>query len=715
MHKCRKGSRGRLKIFWTVMSVWVRVPPCVQNIIMMKRVIKSKIEYFSILNPTKVIRAWNKHKAAKKLKTEINKNLTVALDPKFDAEAYKQINNLNPSVDPYTHWVTTGKNEGLYTNYEASAAATDQEYTRLMWEMAAKSGRSLLTYSPEERADLKDKLYSQYGNNLYMIKSANADKVLQESGMDIGQYLSKDSKEYTPAPEWFKSMKWNQPSEYTPPDGTKLASHEDVLAGKAYQSISDSGDTVWLTSDKSQDTRVYDKDLGDMVTKVTIVGDEDVDVDVRATRLPATTIDEVDPFTAVQFFGSMDTGIVANIPKSIGNLNREGIKAMAEGSKMLLDYAKSTGSDAFYTVIQRGLDIGATGLAGVAQVVSATASIASLIMGTNPNDSDLQRVANGLKDWSNATSSSEFKYATAKMEAAMKSSEGGDVAAAIINNAKEFPVDFALKYIGTNLVSFLPGIGLGFAAAKGATAAAKIAGFSDDAIVKLAAGTGLTTQRAYEMAQEAGSAGLQAFNETRTALKKQNPTWSDSKLDDEAMNRAQIVAGTAALATLATQAVGLDKIAQNIFIGGGSSNSVLAPMINKLISTLTETAGEAWQSFMPQAMQNILMLEIDPSIDAKKALIQETFLGAIGGFGQAAAINTLSSVQDLPAMYLAANQAFENQIKSTNYTMGELGVVLDQWIPKPPSGAIGLPSDPNNNLDNVIRNKIVPTLFEKYP
>lgn len=38
----------------------------------MKRPIKSKIKYFSILNPDKVIRAWNKHKAAKKLKTEIN-------------------------------------------------------------------------------------------------------------------------------------------------------------------------------------------------------------------------------------------------------------------------------------------------------------------------------------------------------------------------------------------------------------------------------------------------------------------------------------------------------------------------------------------------------------------------------------------------------------------------------------------------------------------
>ena len=37
----------------------------------MRRPIKSKIEYFSILNPNKVILAWNKHKASKKLKTEI--------------------------------------------------------------------------------------------------------------------------------------------------------------------------------------------------------------------------------------------------------------------------------------------------------------------------------------------------------------------------------------------------------------------------------------------------------------------------------------------------------------------------------------------------------------------------------------------------------------------------------------------------------------------
>jgi hypothetical protein len=37
----------------------------------MKRAIKGKIEYRSIDNPTKVIRAWNKTKAAKKLKTDI--------------------------------------------------------------------------------------------------------------------------------------------------------------------------------------------------------------------------------------------------------------------------------------------------------------------------------------------------------------------------------------------------------------------------------------------------------------------------------------------------------------------------------------------------------------------------------------------------------------------------------------------------------------------
>lgn len=38
----------------------------------MKRDIKSKIEYFSITNSNKVIKAWNRHKAAKKLKTELS-------------------------------------------------------------------------------------------------------------------------------------------------------------------------------------------------------------------------------------------------------------------------------------------------------------------------------------------------------------------------------------------------------------------------------------------------------------------------------------------------------------------------------------------------------------------------------------------------------------------------------------------------------------------
>lgn len=38
----------------------------------MKRQIKRKIEYRSIDNPSKIIRAWNRVKAAKKLKTDIS-------------------------------------------------------------------------------------------------------------------------------------------------------------------------------------------------------------------------------------------------------------------------------------------------------------------------------------------------------------------------------------------------------------------------------------------------------------------------------------------------------------------------------------------------------------------------------------------------------------------------------------------------------------------
>jgi hypothetical protein len=39
----------------------------------MKRPVKSKIEYRSIDNPTKIVRCWNETKASKKLKTEISR------------------------------------------------------------------------------------------------------------------------------------------------------------------------------------------------------------------------------------------------------------------------------------------------------------------------------------------------------------------------------------------------------------------------------------------------------------------------------------------------------------------------------------------------------------------------------------------------------------------------------------------------------------------
>jgi hypothetical protein len=39
----------------------------------MKRLVKSKIQYRSIDNPTKIIKSWNKTKASKKLKTDISR------------------------------------------------------------------------------------------------------------------------------------------------------------------------------------------------------------------------------------------------------------------------------------------------------------------------------------------------------------------------------------------------------------------------------------------------------------------------------------------------------------------------------------------------------------------------------------------------------------------------------------------------------------------
>jgi hypothetical protein len=46
----------------------------------MRRSTKSKIEYRSMDNPTKTVRAWNKKKASRKLKTEISRVREVKQD-----------------------------------------------------------------------------------------------------------------------------------------------------------------------------------------------------------------------------------------------------------------------------------------------------------------------------------------------------------------------------------------------------------------------------------------------------------------------------------------------------------------------------------------------------------------------------------------------------------------------------------------------------------
>jgi hypothetical protein len=63
--------------------------------------------------------------------------LVNAMDPGFNAQEYRQLNNLPEDVDPYTHFLSEGQHNGAYTSWNQYYAAKDQiqntTMTQLIW------------------------------------------------------------------------------------------------------------------------------------------------------------------------------------------------------------------------------------------------------------------------------------------------------------------------------------------------------------------------------------------------------------------------------------------------------------------------------------------------------------------------------------------------------------------------------------------------------
>lgn len=95
-----------------------------------------------------------------------------AINPGFDADAYRQMNNLDASADVYEHWLTTGQHENAPTTLAQAEANLDIERTRLITAAAKDMGVPITALSDEDRTRIEKQIDTVYGNNLTALKAA---------------------------------------------------------------------------------------------------------------------------------------------------------------------------------------------------------------------------------------------------------------------------------------------------------------------------------------------------------------------------------------------------------------------------------------------------------------------------------------------------------------------------------------------------------------
>lgn len=192
----------------------------------------------------------------------VSQAMATEMDPNFNAAEYAAINGLDSSVDPATHWLTEGKNKGLYTNNLAASTDIDAKHADLIQAVAKSYGLDPAQLTSKDFVALDKMITDRYGNNLSALSTAKAS--------DITGKLTKEQLFTDSAASGFKGDAnavvygdWNKPASLELPPGVKLASKEDYIAGITKQGVDangkiysyvpnpDTGPKIWSNADGS--------------------------------------------------------------------------------------------------------------------------------------------------------------------------------------------------------------------------------------------------------------------------------------------------------------------------------------------------------------------------------------------------------------------------------------------------------------------------------
>lgn len=641
------------------------------------------------------------------------KEVVKTLDPSFNEAEYKTLNNLGSGVDAFTHWMASGKDQGLPTNVSAAQSLIDDQYSRLIQNFASVQGYGSVLNLPESMVnDLKDKLYSQYGNNLSQLSNATVDSVVSSSKLPATAFLpmwDSESKTITTAKVIYDDGKESLVNVSTVlPESKRVATFQEIHSGNANLTKGSNDNWYWtMNSGEQTSAMLYDASTGEIVKSIfapsidksqipegatNVKYDEQgnvfsytssdgvvnvvvsgVDSDKIEYKDYGTSLDEVDPMTQMFTYSNVDEGVAANF----------NIQGIVQASKEVADYFQKDATDLQKLQVATVIKSGSSVLQDVGTVIGDLSVAIGL---SKSGDNSLAQLGKQLQGLSEAKTPEQYKAAMADIDAMRKAASGTDIVKVNAAIAEKYPDLVGVSVFGGELFEEFIQSGLGKATGAAAGALALTLGAPAAATAAIAGVVGYGASMAMDYAESYRGAKEEMYTRMLDVYKGQG--YSDAQaaqMADAAASKAGVVNG---MITLAVNGIAPGDLNKVLF--GGKANPAQQAMMDYFLDKV-KTAGvvaasEFGQGLVEGTLQGAynesLVYSVDPSkADYWKGIADSAMLeSVIGSSVSAGTYGAANSFEAATKTFTLANEQFTEAITSGNvYTIGELGSVMKQW------------------------------------
>ena len=669
-------------------------------------------EYFEI---SKTLGTYGTELSTKmnEISKEMITNVAKDIDPTFDAEAYKKLNNLGPSIDPAVHFLSVGKDQGLPTNYAAAGPELLNKKSALVDAILESQGWNpkYMSVPPSIRKTAMDMVNSQFGSNLAVLKDMTPEMITSMSKSGFGKPLDSFAPKYNSdaaksamfdqvvkeslAPGWYKP----DSSIFSMPTGMLYASQEQVAAamagkGDIYTSVDNNGNTVYLYQDPNyKPIKKYNSETGNVEPTASVLTDmvtmqsmNAVDRAKFLAKMDAQTTkylnDQLKSNAASdgQAFAQKFINFVndQDIPSGLRDVAMSALSGLGSAAKWTGDIIDDWG----YLGQQMGsISI----LMDVASIAEKRQTIAGEMVDAGKY---MQNWANGLKDAAAAERSSDVK---SQIEANMS----------LLANAKD--ATSSIDAFKTMISENGAGFAVGFVAEEY---------FEEvyQTIASLAGGVkNIPILSAAFNAVESYSGGrTEVYNRTKAILLEKGLSEQEAEWQARVAGIATGVAD-AGITFAADAAVGTSLANTLGKIIPGSQSAITKIITAPITAAITEAITGIPEEALQGGLSELAIAHFDPSkANFGSAMTQGALFGfTVGGstaFGAASTAGAGSVAYDMMKSAINANTSFAQELFDSRGSIEKLGNVLKTWIPAGDSEA-----------GNGFYAAMVPTVLEMYP